>query len=129
MNERIKDELNLLQRYYRQVDYSKSDSMHWFQVHGFKTPDGWSPNEVSVVFCVTEGYPVAEPYGFFIPSELKHEGNSPSGNSPPHAPPFEGEWLLLSWAPDGWRALADINASSNLLNWVRTFSHRLQQGV
>lgn len=129
MNVRIKAELELLRRYYPQVDYLAANTMHWFQVQALKTPDGWAPDEISAIFAVTEGHPGAEPYGFFVPHELVTGGRPPSEHSAKHQPPFDGKWRFLSWSPVGWQAAADIRTGSNLWDWVRSFPHRLREGV
>lgn len=129
MNARIQAELALLQQHYRQVDYLKIDTMHWFQVHTLRMPDSWSLNEIPAVFAVTEGYPGAEPYGFFVPKNLTMAGEPPSEHQAPHQPPFDGDWRFLSWTPVEWQANADISSGSNLWAWVRTFTHRLREGV
>lgn len=129
MNARIEDELALLRQHYRQVDYLAANSMHWFQVQALKVPEGWSPEKISTVFAVTEGHPGAQPYGFFVPKNLNNGGTPPSENQASHPPPFEGEWRFLSWAPVGWQATADVRSGSNLWGWVRTFAHRLREGI
>ena len=129
MSGRIEAELTLLRKHYGQVDYLATKAMHWFRVDVLKVPAGWSPAEIPVVFAVTEGHPGAEPYGFFVPEGLNKNGQPPKQHGAPHPPPFEGEWRFLSWTPVGWRATADIATGSNLWAWVRSFMHRLREGV
>ncbi len=129
MNDRIASELALLRQHYADVDYLASGAMHWFRVNALKAPPGWSPAEFSAVFAVTEGHPGAEPYGFFVPNELSLNGAPPQTASAQHQPPFQGGWRFLSWQPQGWRATADVKSGSNLWGWVRTFVHRLCEGV
>ena len=132
MNSRIESELALLRQHYDKVDYQHVNAMHWFRVQMLKTPDNhnWSLSEIAVVFAVTEGYPGAEPYGFFVPEELNLDGKPPSDNQTQHQPPFEGKWRFLSWCPqNGWQATADVRSGPNLWAWVRSFRQRLQEGV
>ena len=129
MSTRIEAELALLRQQYRQVDYLFSGAMHWFRVHALKVPEGWSQGEIAAVFTVTEGHPGVEPYGFFVPKGLTKGGKPPSEHPAPHSPPFEGNWRFLSWNPVGWQPTADISSGSNLWAWVRTFAHRLREGV
>lgn len=129
MTTRIDDELALLRLHYAKVDHQVVNAMHWFKVQSLKTPEKWAPAEIPVVFAVTEGYPGAQPYGFFVPQELNMEGKPPSGNDAPNPPPFEGQWRFLSWDPEGWHATRDIRSDSNLWGWVRSFMSRLQEGV
>lgn len=132
MNARIETELALLRQHYDKVDYLAAHAMHWFRVQFLKTPEmpgQWSPAEIPVVFAVTEGHPGAQPYGFFVPEALNLNGEPPSEHEAKHQPPFEGKWRFLSWQPEGWRATADVRSGSNLWGWVRTFMHRLREGV
>lgn len=129
MNERMNVELALLRRHYTKVDQLAANGMYWFMVQMLKTPDKWSPAEIAVVFSVTEGYPGVQPYGFFVPNALTLNGKPPSEHPTPHPPPFEGSWRFLSWQPEGWLATADVHSGSNLWSWVRTFMHRLREGV
>lgn len=129
MNARIEAELALLRSHYERVDYLAAHAMHWFKVETLKAPEGWSPTKIPVAFAVTEGHPGAQPYGFFVPEGLNLMGQTPSGNDAPHPPPFDGRWRFLSWQPEGWQASADVSAGSNLWGWVRTFMHRLREGV
>ena len=129
MNARLEAELTLLRQHYHNVDYLVASGVHWFRVEKLKTPKGWSPDEIPVVFSVTQGHPGAEPYGFFVPTELNLHGDPPSEHPTPHPPPFDGAWRFLSWQPKGWFATADVVSGSNLWGWVRTFMHRLNEGV
>ncbi|WP_088347285.1 MULTISPECIES: hypothetical protein [Rhodomicrobium] len=129
MTSRIEAELALLRQHYALVDHLVAHAMYWFQVHGVKTPGGWSPGEISAVFAVTQGHPGAPPYGFFVPSELNLSGKQPAEHQAPHQPPFAGSWRFLSWNAEGWHPTADLATGSNLWGWVRTFAHRLREGV
>ena len=129
MNRRIDAELALLRQHYAKVNYLAANTMHWFMVQMLKTPEKWSPVEIPVVFAVTEGYSGAQPYGFFVPDALNLNGKPPSEHQAQHPPPFEGKWCFLSWQPEGWHATADVSSGSNLWGWVRTFMHRLREGV
>ena len=129
MNARIEAELALLRLHYTRVDYVAANTMHWFRVEILKTPEKWAPAEIPVVFAVTEAHPGAQPYGFFVPQELNMEGKPPSEHDAPHPPPFEGNWRFLSWQPVGWHASGDVRSGSNLWGWVRTFMHRLREGI
>ena len=132
MNPRIASELALLRQQYADVDHKIANNMHWFRVGNLKTPDEpgkWVPNRIAAVFAVTEGYPGAQPYGFFVPAELHLNDQAPSGNPAPNPPPFEGSWRFLSWSPEGWQPAADVSTGSNLWGWVRSFTHRLREGI
>lgn len=129
MTPRIESELALLRQHYHDVEHLAVNAMHWFKVQMVNMPGGWTPAEIPTVFAITEGHPGAEPYGFFVPKTLNLNGTPPSEHGSPHQPPFEGDWRFLSWAPVGWKPTADVKTGSNLWGWVRSFSHRLREGV
>jgi hypothetical protein len=125
---RIAEELALLRLHYTTVDHTEANSMRWFRVVPVRMPESCSPDRVEVVFAVTQGYPGAEPYGFYIPRALTVNGAAPNEHGPPHSPPFPGEWRFLSWSPVDWHPTADVQTGSNLWAWVRTFAQRLREG-
>lgn len=129
MNARIEAELALLRQHFERVDHLAVNFMHWLRIQFLKTPEGWSPEEIPAVFAITEGHPGVQPYGFFVPDELKFKGKPPSEHQAPHPPPFEGNWRFLSWQPMGWHATVDVRSGSNLWGWVRSFTQRLREGV
>ena len=128
MTPRLEEELALLRLHYRRVEHVEANGLHWFLPSTVRMPDTCSPNAVDTVFSVTQGYPGAEPYGFFIPRALTINGSAPNEHGSPHPPPFPGEWRFLSWAPVKWRATADVQSGSNLWGWVRSFAQRLREG-
>ena len=129
MKARIEAELELLRQHFDNVEHVLENRMHWFRVQSLKMPEGWAPAKSLVVFSVTEGYPGAEPYGFFVPVELNLDGKPPAENEAPHQPPFDGSWRFLSWTPVDWKSTTDLHTGSNLWDWVRTFPHRMQEGL
>lgn len=136
MRPRIVEELQLLSRYYPDIQHAESAGDDWFCVLKYAFPDGWriseNPIEIApVVFRATAAYPTSEPYGFLVPAKANYRGSSPGNSgSPPVPVPFGGEWLHLSWAPDGsWAPTAVLEGGSNLLHWVRSFRLRLNEGA
>ena len=128
MKERIKAELALLRRYYDTVDYTECSNVHWFKVEGVRTAPNWSSEATVVVFSVTQGYPGAPPYGFYVPAELMYAGHPPDQRPAPHQPPFAGAWRFLSWTLENWQPEADLTTGSNLWSWVRSFVKRFEEG-
>lgn len=129
MNERIDSELKLLRLHYANVEYKEENNLHWFKVGNISTPKGWSPSHIHVIFFVTQGHPGTQPYGFFVPAELKLEGQLPSETSAKHQPPFPENWRFLSWQPVNWHATSDVCTGDNLWGWVRSFLRRLEEGL
>ncbi len=129
MSQRVLAERELLQLHYDRAEYHANGQLHWFLVNSIRTPAGWAPDRIPVVFFVTQGYPGAQPYGLFVPQELTHQGKPPRENPPKHPPPFPGNWRFLSWSPTNWHATTDIQSGSNLWAWVRTFVRRLEEGL
>lgn len=126
MNARLLAELELLRGHYDAVEFYENGN--WFLVGKYNAPRPWTPNRIDVVFSVTTGYPGAQPYGFFVPASMRHNGRPPTAGSAKATPPFEGDWIFLSWQPNNWRPTADIQTGSNLWGWCRGFQARLAEG-
>ena len=128
VEERINAELALLRRHYDTVEYIETSDIHWFKVEGIRTAPDWSSDMTEVAFSVTQGYPGAAPYGFYVPAELMYAGHPPDENSASYQPPFTGTWRFLSWTLENWRPTADLTTGSNLWGWVRSFVKRFEEG-
>jgi hypothetical protein len=126
MAERIEQELALLRHYYGDVDYIPDGQ--WVQLRRYRFPPPWRPEEGPVAIQVPVGYPGVAPYGFYAPASLMYDGVKPNAKLPPHSPPFDGEWLLFSWAPQDWRPTTDLRTGSNLWGWCRSVTERLREG-
>lgn len=125
---RMEAELDLLRLHYTKVKHVAADGLHWFRVESVRTVQGWSSDATPVVFSVTQGYPAAVPYGFYVPEELSYEKSSPAEHPAPNQPPFPGIWRFLSWQAESWLPTAKVATGSNLWAWVRTFVHRFEEG-
>ncbi|OHB32995.1 MAG: hypothetical protein A2X79_00760 [Desulfuromonadaceae bacterium GWB2_53_15] len=135
MRIRIAKELELLKKYYIDVEHQEVGTDDWFLIPSYPLPEGWSvscdkPAFVKVAFSVSAGHPGTEPYGFLVPLGISYNGVPPNnGGAPPKAPPFPGEWFHFSWSPGNWCPTADVAAGSNLQAWARSFISRLKEGV
>lgn len=130
MDERMNEELELLRTRFEGVDFLVAG--RWVRLSAVPTGPGWAPSEVPVAFQVPPGYPGTPPYGFYVPATVTHEGRQPKNSQcpPSVAPPFEGDWMMLSWTQAGnWRATADLVRGSNLLNWALSFRDRFSEGA
>jgi hypothetical protein len=131
MSERIKEELELLRRSYSNVEYIEAGQ--WVRIRDYPIPAGlsWNRQTTDVCFQIPPGYPGAPPYGFYVPSGIKFDNNTPESYTEPaqNKPPFEGTWGIFSWSYDShWLPKAELRAGSNLLNFVRTFKDRFLGG-
>ena len=133
LEERIGLELELLRSAYGEVEYQKVGEEHWFKVSAYKLSDGWKMNGVSaqaisVAFRIVTSL-TAPPYGFLIPAGMKYCEQEPGTAEAPPTVPFEGNWRLLSWAPEEWVPTNDIHNGSNMLAWCRSFRQRMMEGA
>ena len=113
--------------------YYATSSLTWrqsFLVPAYQIPNGWNRAETDVAFQIAEGYPRQPPYGFYVPSGLLFEGDTPGSYTEPahNQPPFGGVWGFFSWAPDDWKPATEIGQGTNLLNWVNGFKERFRDG-
>jgi hypothetical protein len=131
MNDRIKEELELLRRSYSNIEYS--DVGQWVKISDYPIPAGglWNRQTTDACFQIPLGYPVTPPYGFYVTSGILCGGNPPNSYQEPaqNSPPFQGTWGFFSWQQDSsWLPKADLRTGSNLLNFVKTFRDRFMEG-
>jgi hypothetical protein len=134
MRARIEQELALLRQHYPEIEHKEHNGEDWFLLPHYRFPPDWFINEkeiseAPICFKIGAAYPVGEPYGFAAPIGINFSGKSPENQGSPVSPPFDGSWQHFSWAPDGWTPTSDVRKGSNLLSWVRSFNHRLKEGV
>ena len=131
MEERIRQELELLRRRFPDLEYILSG--HWIKIPRYPLPAGWNETATDVAFQVPIGYPGTLPYGIYVPSGIRFNSTTPGSYSEPAGtqPPFGGNWGIFSWTPaDGeWRPMASSGGGSNLLNWVLGFGDRFREGI
>lgn len=131
MHERIEAELALIQRFFPAVVCEEQG--RWMLIPSYSLPEGWNRQATDVAFQIDERHPVSPPYGFYVPSGIQFKGAVPNSYTDPASnhPPFRGTWGFFSWAPlDGiWKPTADVQRGSNLLQWIRGFSDRFQDGA
>lgn len=129
MVERIEAEMTLIRQRFPDVVYQ--DEGRWVYLPSYPLPEGWNREATDVAFQISEGYPAAPPYGFYVPSGICFQGSTPDNYTDPAAsqPPFGGSWGFFSWAPIVWKPTADAPKGSNLLQWAKGFEDRFQEGA
>jgi hypothetical protein len=127
MQARIQQELDLLRRYYPDLEYREAGQ--WVLLPRYFAPAPWSPSQIPVCFQIPVGYAGTPPYGFYVPASLTYQGQAPNNaSSPPNPPPFPGAWRILSWTPEDWRPTGDVMTGSNLWGWCRGLVERFRSG-
>jgi len=132
MRERIIKELDLLRKYYPNIEAKEHGESVWFRIPDFPIPgEIWNKNVAAVCFEANVSYPGAAPYSFYVEGGLRSKENAlPRDYAEPGATPFPGTWGRFSWQHDAsWNATEDLVAGSNLLNFVRSFPDRLKEGL
>lgn len=128
MNERIQQELDLLRMRFPGLEYREDG--HWILLPNYLGPEGiWTVADPDISFQIPPGYPGQKPYAFYVrmPFALSTgaEIKDATGSTDP---PFDGEWLKLSWDIPAWQATSDLQSGYNLLNWALSFRQRLEEG-
>jgi hypothetical protein len=124
VTEWVNEQLALLRTQWPDLIYLEAD--HWVLLPGWNFPEGWSVQTADIACRIPEAANVA-PYAFYVNvAAPTYNGETPDNVTPSNAVPFKGSWSAFSWAPDGpWPA---AGGKSNMLHFVRSFNHRLNEG-
>lgn len=127
MNKRIREEFELLLRFYPKAVLEGS----WVLVPNYPLPPCWSRSTVHTCFQIRDPYPGRSPYGIHVGDGLRYEGKMPQNYKEPtnHNPPFPGTWSIFSWECAVWQPGATAESGHNLLTYVRGFTARFKEGI
>lgn len=133
MTDRIQEEIELVRKSY-ELDFQSAGNNHWLKIKNYKLPRGvgWNMEFIDICMLIQPNHPAASPYGIYVPSGLRINGQTPATNYQEVAsnkPPFEGSWGMISWGIDGqWQPKDNITKGDNLLNVVHSYNDRFKQG-
>jgi hypothetical protein len=128
--DRISMELELLRRFYPDLEHVAESG--WFRLRHYRLPTepGWSSDEVDVAVQFPAGYPGQKPYAFYVTPILSLKSGVAVNNvTESTGPPWPGPWQKFSWDAPEWFATTDLTTGSNMLNFVLTIADRLRQGA
>jgi hypothetical protein len=125
---RLDEEIALVRTAYPELVLHE-DSL-WALIREYPVPDGiWTAPMAEVAFQFPPNLPGQQPYGFWIRPGLGLLGGGVINNyTYPVTTPFGDGFGQFSWAPEIWAPKADVQAGTNMLDFVRSFSRRLEQG-
>jgi hypothetical protein len=131
MNERIAQELELLRARYPDLEYSPTD--HWIRLPAYPLPAGIYNGETETTVEIACRIPQLlgeQPYGFWVKPGLQLASGAAIQNyTHPVATPFGEGWGQFSWAPEVWNPSSDIHSGTTMLDFVRSFFQRLEEGA
>jgi hypothetical protein len=129
MSERIEQEVALLQKVYPDLDW-RAD-VRWARIPSYALLDGlWRQSAVQLAFQLPEQLPGQAPYGFWVHPGLElASGQGIDQYTHPATTPFGEDWGQFSWQPEVWAPGPTVLAGTNMLDFVRSFATRLQQGA
>ncbi len=128
---RVIEELDLLRKSYSNLKFVEEGL--WICISDYSLPkeSQWNRTSTDVVFQIPVAYPGTPPYGFYVLSGIKCANVQPDNYKDPadQQPPFEGQWGIFSWTPEGgeWKPTENLTGT-NLLNVVRGFADRFIEG-
>ena len=127
---RLEAELEILRAAFPDVQVAGPEP--WILVRGYAFPAGlpWNRTSCDVVMLAPAGYPTTPPKNIWVPAGILFDGQKPDHYEEPSAgPPFPGTWGAFSWGnPEVWNPGPDPRTGANLLNFVLSFTARLQEG-
>lgn len=126
---RLDDEIELVRGAYSKLTLAP-DSL-WALIPDYAVPDGiWTVSTADVAFQFPPNLPGQQPYGFWVRPGLElRQGGSIKNYTHPVTTPFGEGFGQFSWAPEVWVPKGDVRAGTNMLDFVRSFGRRLEQGA
>ena len=129
MKTRIEQELALIRSYYPDIEVQEKEGRVWVKKVNYPLPSGWNLEATEVAFNFPPGFPGNPPYGIYVPDSLLFNQKSALTGCQ-FTPPFEGNWGMISWTPDGiWKPNVNIVGGTNMLNFLKSFSDFFKEGI
>lgn len=126
MTDRVRAELELIRTRYPELEFREED--HWARIPSYPVLDDWGVERVEIAFRVPANLPGEQPYGFWVRPPLTAPGGVAATNtSGPVETGFGSGWQQFSWSPEIWRPGAEPRQGTNMLDFVRSFAHRLRE--
>ncbi len=131
---RIQAELELLRRYFKNVDCVQEQNRLYIVISNYPLPAGWNRPSIDLAIVIPPGYPVTPPDNFYVRPQLRLSSTSTPGNYNDDA---SGQgmpgWSWFSFHMqdvDGrstWNSSSELLISDNLLTYVRAINDRLRE--
>ena len=130
MTERQEQELELLVAAYPPLEMRDEGGQLWCRLPSYPVSgNAFTRREVEVAFRIPS-QAGEQPYGFWVRPTLDlAAGGTINNYSYPAATPWGPDWGQFSWSPLTWAPKADLRAGSNMVNFVRSFNDRLNEGA
>jgi hypothetical protein len=126
MDDRIREEFNLLQEAFPQAVYQD----RWVMLPDYPLPGGWSAERIAVAFFLKPPYPANSPYGIYVPPGLKFDDKPPNNYAAAgEQVPFPGAWWVFSWQAEQWFPGATAADGHNMRTFALGISRRFLEGV
>lgn len=125
MIERIKKEIELLQRKYGKLGHGPN--YEWLCFSKFKLPPGWNRDETELLVPIPQGYASAAPNCFCVTIGLRTASGSQPGNYSEGANYDGKQWGQFSFRPETWNPSDNITDGDNLLTYMIGVEKRLRE--
>lgn len=115
MDDRIKAEFDLLRGAYPDAVYQA----RWILLPSYTFTTGWLPQRLDVAIFLREPYSGTSPCGIYVGVPATYEGRAPTNYTQANpAPPFPGDWFIVSWEADAWQPVSVPANGHKLLTWA-----------
>ena len=126
MNERILQEITLLQGKYGKLEYGPN--LEWVLFKEFKLPLGWNKDVTELLVNIPAGYPSTPPDNFFVPVGFRLASEGSPSNYTESTTLIGRQWGQFSYHVDGeWRPSANLLEGDNLLSFMIKVMDRLKE--
>jgi hypothetical protein len=105
-----------------------AEGTNWCQIPGFTLPPGWNRTTVDVAFQIPAALPGQEPYAFWVRGGIVlASGALPTNYNFPDSTPWGDQWGKFSWSLNPWAPGAQPGDGTSMIDFVRSFTGRLQE--
>jgi Prokaryotic E2 family E len=130
---RVEEELALVRTAFPAAELDPHDEVNWVRIPAYPLPPGvyQEGEELELLAFRIPAQAAEAPYGFWVHPGLELSSGQPLGNyTYSTETPWGNDWGQFSWSPEGpWVPKTEIRSGANMLDFVRSFTVRLEEAA
>jgi len=134
MTPRLQSELELVKKYYKNVEVNEESNREVLQIIQYPLPAGWDKDFIDLRIIIPQGYPITPPDNFYVKPNLRTSaGNLPNNYQDDGTGQGMPSWSWFSFhmSDDSgqatWFPTNDPSKGDNLVSYIRAINDRLKE--